>query len=119
MVFMSAGDNLSHELALTQISPHATGPDKDRVGLSHFAWQMDSFEDLKQLYQDMGKKGVKIGGIEDHGISIGVYFFDPGRTVFEFGNLAEGVKCRIGEGIGCGLLEAEGDEDHTEADLAV
>ena len=77
MVFMSAGDNLSHELALTQISPHATGPDKDRVGLSHFAWQMDSFEDLKQLYQDLGKKGVKIGGIEDHGISIGVYFFDP------------------------------------------
>ena len=63
MVFMSAGDNLSHELALTQISPHATGPDKDRVGLSHFAWQMDSFEDLKQLYQDIGK--------------IGVYFFDP------------------------------------------
>ena len=25
----------------------------------------------------MGKKDVKIGGIEDHGISIGVYFFDP------------------------------------------
>jgi catechol-2,3-dioxygenase len=74
---MSAGDNLSHELALTQISPRATGPDKDRVGLSHFAWQMDSFEDLKQLYKDMGEKGVKIGGIEDHGISIGVYFFDP------------------------------------------
>ena len=64
MVFMSAAHNLSHELALTQASPHATGPDKDRTGLSHFAWEMDSFEDLKQLYRDMGKKGVKIGGIE-------------------------------------------------------
>ena len=49
MVFMSAGDSLSHELALTQISPHSSAPNKEMIGLSHFAWEMDSFEDLKKL----------------------------------------------------------------------
>ena len=77
MVFMSAGDTASHELALMPAGPDAPGLEQGRVGLYHFAWEMDSFEDLKQLYQEMKQKGVNIGGIADHGISMGVYFFDP------------------------------------------
>ncbi|MCH8064135.1 MAG: VOC family protein [Chloroflexi bacterium] len=53
MVFLSAGDDASHELALMSVGPDAPGPEKDRVGLYHFAWEMESFEDLKELYKDM------------------------------------------------------------------
>ena len=55
----------------------APGAEHARVGLYHFAWEMESFEELKKLYQEMKQKNVNIGGIGDHGISIGVYFFDP------------------------------------------
>ena len=83
MVFMSAGDEASHELALMPVGPDAPGPEPDRVGLYHFAWQMDSIDDLKKLYQEMKRKGVRIGGIGDHGISLGVYFFDPDGNEIE------------------------------------
>ena len=83
MVFMSSGNASSHELALVPVSLEAPGPDNDRVGLYHFAWEMDSFEDLKQLYQEMKQKEVSIAGVSDHGISIGVYFFDPDGNEIE------------------------------------
>ena len=83
MVFMSSGSAASHELALVPVGPEAPGPDDGRVGLYHFAWEMSSFEDLNQLYQEMKRKGVRIGGIGDHGISIGVYFFDPDGNEIE------------------------------------
>ena len=47
------------------------------MGLNHIAWRMDSFDDLKQLYQRLKDKGVKIEWIGDHGFSLGVYFLDP------------------------------------------
>ena len=77
MVFMSAGAEASHELALMSVGSDAPGPEKNRVGLYHFAWEMESFADLQQLYKEMKSKDVNIGGIGDHGISIGGYFFDP------------------------------------------
>lgn len=83
MVFLSAGDGASHELALMSIGPDAPGPESNRVGLYHFAWEMASFEDLRKLYGGMKEKGVNIGGIGDHGISIGVYFFDPDGNEIE------------------------------------
>ena len=83
MVFMSAKDDASHELALVPVGPDAPGPEKSRVGLYHFAWEMESFDDLKRLYDDMKAKDVNIGGIGDHGISIGVYLFDPDGNEIE------------------------------------
>ena len=77
MVFMTAKGESSHELAVMSIGPDAPGPEKDRVGLYHLAWQMESFQDLKNIFQEMKQKGVSISGIGDHGISMGVYFFDP------------------------------------------
>ena len=44
---------------------------------------MDSFDDLKRLYAEMKSKDVNIGGIGDHGISLGVYFFDPDGNEIE------------------------------------
>ncbi len=83
MVFMSAGDSSSHELALMSLGPNAPGPESNRVGLYHFAWEMESLDDLRRLYAEMKQKGVKIGGIGDHGISLGVYFFDPDGNEIE------------------------------------
>ena len=77
MVFMSASETASHELALIASSPDAPVPDKGGVGLYHFAWEMRSFEDLQQMYLELKQKEVDIVGIGDHGISIGVYVLDP------------------------------------------
>ena len=83
MTFMSAGDSSSHELALVPVATDAPGPEDDRVGLFHFAWEMESFEALQELYEHMKRENVNIGGIGDHGISIGVYFFDPDGNQIE------------------------------------
>ena len=82
IVFMSAGE-ASHELALMSVGADAPGPEANRVGLYHFAWEMESFDDIKKLYREMKEKGVRIGGIGDHGISLGVYFFDPDGNEIE------------------------------------
>ena len=82
MVFMSAGE-ASHELALMSVGADAPGPEPDRVGLYHFAWEMESFEDLKRLYGELKEKGVPIAGIGNHGISLGVYFLDPDGNEME------------------------------------
>ena len=83
MVFLSAGDDPSHELALVPVGENAVGPDPTRVGLYHFAWEMESFEDLQKLYNELAAQNVKIGGLGDHGISIGIYFFDPDGNEIE------------------------------------
>lgn len=83
MIFMSARDDSSHELALVSVGEDAPGPEETRVGLYHFAWEMDSLEDLKALYEHMKAKDVNIGGIGDHGVSLGVYLFDPDGNEIE------------------------------------
>ena len=62
MTFMSAVDESSHELALVPVGDDAPGPEDSRVGLYHFAWQMDSFDDLKRFYADMKSKNVRRPG---------------------------------------------------------
>ena len=76
-LFMSANDDLSHELAIFKADPDTPGPEENRIGLVHMAWQMDSFEDLKALYQRLKDNDVGIVRIGDHGLSLGVYFKDP------------------------------------------
>ncbi len=83
MTFMSAKEDVTHELALMGIGPNAGEPDESRVGLAHFAWEMDSFDDLKALYAHLKAKDVNIRGISDHGLSIGVYIFDPDGNEIE------------------------------------
>lgn len=83
MVFLSAGDDSSHELALMSVGPDAPGPEQNRVGLYHFAWEMNSLDDLRKLYKHMKSSDVNVGGVGDHGISLGVYFFDPDGNEIE------------------------------------
>lgn len=74
---MSANSDLSHKLTIFAADPDASGPDESRVGLVHMAWQMDSFEDLKAVYQRLKENDIGIVRIGDHGLSLGVYFLDP------------------------------------------
>lgn len=83
MVFMGASGDASHEVAFMSIGADAPGPDQGRVGLYHFAWEMESFGDLQSIYRELKEKNVEIAGIGDHGISIGVYFFDPDGNEIE------------------------------------
>lgn len=83
MTFMSADESMSHELALVPVGDDAPGPESTRVGLYHMAWEMQSFEDLKKLYAVIEENDVKVGSIGDHGISLGVYFFDPDGNEIE------------------------------------
>ena len=83
MVFLSASGDSSHELALMSVGADAPGPEEHRVGLYHFAWEMESLEDLRRMYRELKDKGVDVAGIGDHGISIGVYLFDPDRNEIE------------------------------------
>ncbi|MDP7579008.1 MAG: VOC family protein [SAR202 cluster bacterium] len=83
MIFMSAARDSSHELALMSVGESALRPDPTRVGLYHFAWEMNSFEDLQEMYFKLQREGFEIAGVGDHGISLGVYIFDPDGNEIE------------------------------------
>lgn len=82
MVFLSSSDESSHELALMSVGPDAPGPEPDRVGMYHFAWRFGSLEDLRDLRGQLADQGVD-AGVGNHGISIGLYFFDPDGNEIE------------------------------------
>ena len=82
-VFMSANTDKSHELALFALGPDAPGPDQSRVGQAHMAWQMKTFEDLQELYGRLKDNEIRIKHIADHGLSLGVYLFDPDDNEIE------------------------------------
>ncbi len=82
-VFMSANTEKSHELAIRAIGLDAPGPDHSRIGQAHMAWQMESFEDLQELYLRRKENNVRIQRIGDHGVSMGVYLLDPDDNEIE------------------------------------
>ncbi|MFQ5880173.1 MAG: VOC family protein [Dehalococcoidia bacterium] len=82
MVFLSAGDK-HHDLALYRVGPRAKDAEQRQVGLLHFAWELESFDELKRAYTVLKEKGVPIVGAMDHGISKGVYFLDPDGNEIE------------------------------------
>ena len=82
-VFMSANTEKSHELAIRAIGMDAGGPDHSIVGQAHMAWQMETFENLQELYDRMVENEVRIQRIGDHGVSLGVYLLDPDDNEIE------------------------------------
>ena len=82
-VFMSANTEKSHELAIQAIGMDAGGPDRSIVGQAHMAWQMETFEDLQELYDRLRENNVRIVRMGDHGISMGVYLLDPDDNEIE------------------------------------
>ncbi len=75
--FMSADKEQSHEVALMQLGPDAPLQRHGQVGLNHMAWRLESLDDLKEFYNRIKAKGIRIDHIADHGISLGIYLRDP------------------------------------------
>ncbi len=82
MAFFSAGPD-SHDLALMAIGKDAPGPDPRRVGMYHFAYQVASFEALREAYWHLLDQGVQIVGSANHGVSMGLYLQDPDGNEIE------------------------------------
>lgn len=81
--FLGRREDTSHELALFAIDPSAEGPDKTRVGMYHFAWEMESFAALKSLHERLLASGCRIGGYSPSPNSANVMFFDPDGNELE------------------------------------
>ena len=77
--FLSANEACSHEIALIQVGDEVPGPGepRSRLGLNHMAWQMATFEDLKEVYRKLKEHKTEIVRIADHHFSLGIYFRDP------------------------------------------
>lgn len=73
--FLGASDDSSHELALMPLPQDAAGPDAERVGMYHMAWEMPSFEELEALQQRLKANDVEIVGYSDR--QCNVMFLDP------------------------------------------
>ena len=75
-VFMSAREH-SHELAIGAMGPDALEPDASRIGTNHFAWEVDSFDELQAMVHHLKEKGVEILRSRSNTFSTGIYFNDP------------------------------------------
>src|SRR5215468_8671784 len=65
IAFLSVREH-SLELAIRAMGPEAAGPDATRIGTNHFAWQMETFDDLQAMYYHLQEKGVEIERIRDN-----------------------------------------------------
>ena len=87
MVFFRSNHEVDHDLAISQIGADAPGPDPDRVGLYHMAWELADIEELKDAYKVVVDNGVGIAGYGDHGDVKGLYILQ--HAAFEIELYAE------------------------------
>ena len=76
MVFFSSTEDF-HDLAIAKLGDDAPGPEPGRVGLYHFAYELESLKELKEAYALLKSEGVKIAGMSEHGPTKSLYLFDP------------------------------------------
>jgi catechol-2,3-dioxygenase len=81
VAFLGNRADASHELALFPLPETAEGPDPQRVGLYHMAWEMASFADLEQLHRRLLDHGATIVGYSDR--QCNVMFLDPDGNELE------------------------------------
>ena len=77
-VFMTLGEDF-HSLDLI---PHpdparAARPSSDQIGVAHIAFQVASYEALREAYVTLVEQGVELRGATDHVSQRSIYFSDP------------------------------------------
>jgi len=80
-VFLTFGVH-DHDIALFPGSPDAPKGQE----IEHIALELDSsqsLEDLRRVYAGFLEKKVRIHEVLDHGVSVGIYFFDPDGHMLE------------------------------------
>ena len=77
MVFFRSNEDVDHDLAILRLGDDAPGPEQDRVGLYHLAFEFDSFDKVREAHRMAREMGVRIAGYGDHGEIKGLYVLDP------------------------------------------
>ena len=88
MVFFRSNQGVHHDLAIAKIADDAPGPEQDRVGLYHIAYEFDSFDQLREAYRMTKEMGIRIAGFGDHGENKGLYVLDPDGIEIELSAFA-------------------------------
>lgn len=79
-IFLSFGEQ-DHDIALFKSDPAATkGREFEHIGLELASHSMD---DLRRTYALFKKRNVRIHEVLDHGVSVGIYFYDPDGHLLE------------------------------------
>jgi catechol-2,3-dioxygenase len=73
--FLGIRADASHEVALFPLAKDAPGPEQNRVGMYHMAWEMPSFEALEKLHARLLEHHAQITGYSDR--QSNVMFLDP------------------------------------------
>jgi catechol 2,3-dioxygenase len=81
VAFLGVREDASHEIALFALPADAPGPESNRVGLYHMAWEMASFEDLEAFHARLQAHGTHITGYSDR--QCNVMFLDPDGNELE------------------------------------
>ena len=80
MVFYATEDEpTTHDLATQEIGMDAPGPQQNRVGLYHMAWQVETLEDLRDFHRRLKEHEVPIVGYGEHGLGFRHLLHGPGR----------------------------------------
>ena len=81
VAFLGVRQDASHEVALFALPPDAPGPEPNRVGMYHMAWEMASFEDLEQFHARLLANNATITGYSAR--QSNVMFLDPDGNELE------------------------------------
>ena len=74
--FLTCGVN-HHNLALFEATPDFEPRTKKQIGLNHFAFRVESYEQLQEAHKRLIENNTEIDHIVDHGMTRSVYFLDP------------------------------------------
>jgi catechol-2,3-dioxygenase len=81
VAFLGIRQDASHEIALFELGADAPGPEQNRVGMYHMAWEMASFEELQKFHARLVEHGVNIVGYSPR--QSNVMFLDPDGNELE------------------------------------
>ena len=74
-VFLSFGTE-HHDLALFQMAS-GEAPGAAQPGLLHMAWQLGSYDELREAHRELQSLGVPIEATTEHNVTRSIYFPDP------------------------------------------
>jgi catechol 2,3-dioxygenase len=74
-VFLSFGKE-HHDLALFQLAS-GEPPEASRPGMHHMAWQLGSFDELRDAYKELKAMGFAVESTVEHNVTRSIYFPDP------------------------------------------
>ncbi len=81
VAFLGVREDASHEIALFALPGDAPGPESNRVGMYHMAWEMASFSDLEAFHARLLAHNARITGYSDR--QCNVMFLDPDGNELE------------------------------------